>query len=110
MKSEEWIIGIGVAVLLGIAVITIFAEGLWEDEYHDAPAIAAGTFPPHRDGREKIACASCHVVLAQGTPHTGSPNATGPLPPPPILPNAPAPHVDGREKMACKNCHVILKP
>jgi hypothetical protein len=99
MKTEEWIIGASAAVFLGLGMVTMFGDEIWEDEYHDAPAITVGTMPPHRDGREKIACASCHVVKP----------STAPNGPPPISANAPTPqnHFDGREKMLCQNCHVI---
>lgn len=103
MKSEEWIIGAGVVTLLLITIITFLAESIWEDDYHDAPDIVAGTLAPHRDGREQIACASCHVVLADAP--AGQKAAVAP---PPIFADSPNPHTDGREKMACKNCHKII--
>ncbi|MEG3620031.1 magnetochrome domain-containing protein [Magnetovibrio sp. PR-2] len=105
MKSEEWIISAGVATLVVVVMITMFVDEFWEDDYTDAPVITVGTFAPHSDGREKVACASCHVVVPRG-----SGGASTPPPPPPISANAPIPpsHNDGRGKMACKNCHQIL--
>ncbi len=102
MKTEEWIIGAGAAIFLGLGAVTMLGDDIWEDEYHDAPAIYVGVPAPHRDGREKIACASCHVIKVPTGP-------TAPPPPPPISANAKTPktHFDGRDKMPCGNCHVI---
>ncbi len=102
MKIEEWIIGAGAAVFLGLGTITMLADDIWEDEYHDAPEILVGTLAPHRDGRENIACASCHVIKI-------STARNAPPPPPPISINAKTPisHSDGRHQMSCGNCHVI---
>jgi hypothetical protein len=102
MKSEEWIIGAGAAVFIGLGVVTLIGDDIWEDEYHDAPEILVGTLTPHRDGREKIACASCHVIKVSNAPGA-------PLPPPPIAANAKTPpnHNDGRHQLPCGNCHVI---
>jgi S1-C subfamily serine protease len=73
-----------------------------------APPIRAGTPAPHRDGREKVDCASCHRM-------TGGPSAqavalakTAPPAVPPITAGVPAPHTDGRERVACTNCHQVL--
>ncbi len=70
MKIEQIVIGGGLAVVIGLSVVAIFADDLWEDEYHDAPAIPAGILSPHRDGREKISCNSCHVILVENTNNT----------------------------------------
>lgn len=111
MKLESWIIGGGLGLCLVLTVAAMFADDLWEDDYHDAPPIAAGISSPHRDGREKIACNSCHVILASHTTGgTGTAQAAGRAGGgiPPIVVGAIAPHRDGRENMSCQNCHQIL--
>ena len=110
MKMERWVIGGGVGFVIGISVVAMFADDLWEDEYHDAPAIAAGSAAPHRDGREKIACSSCHVILAGNLDNRGLSTAIAEnrsVAAPTIVPGAVAPHNDGRENMVCQNCHVV---
>lgn len=78
-----------------------------------APPIFAGMRPPHTDGRESLACASCHQILPKAG--TISPVVWGQavaLPgqgggaAPPIMANAPSPHTDGRGN--CTACHQII--
>jgi hypothetical protein len=111
MKLESWIIGGGLGLCIVLSVAAMFADDLWEDDYHDAPPIAAGIPSPHRDGREKIACSSCHVVLAAnaaGNMETAPAAGRVAMAPPPIVVGAVAPHRDGRETIPCQNCHQIL--
>ena len=102
-------------------MVAIVADDLWEDEYHDAPAIHAGIPAPHRDGREKIVCSSCHVILpsktggagqmAQGAGNETKKSAGGASAgtPPIAFADAALPsHDDGRNAMVCQNCHEIL--
>jgi hypothetical protein len=118
MKLEQMVIGGGLAFVIGLSVVAIVADDLWEDEYHDAPAIPAGIRAPHHDGREKIACNSCHVILAGKTGDAvreerragkgaGMANA-GVVPPIALGSVVPVSHKDGRNTMVCQNCHEIL--
>ncbi len=115
------VIGGGLALVIGLSVVAMFADDLWEDEYHDAPAIPAGIASPHRDGRDKIACNSCHVILASKTGGAGqkaqragngnNKNASGADAGAPLIALgavAPVSHKDGRDTMVCQNCHEIL--
>ena len=121
MKLEQMVIGGGLGLVIGVSVVAMFADDLWEDEYHDAPAIRAGIPAPHRDGREKIACNSCHVILASKTGDAeeearragngNNKNARGAdagTPPIALGAVAPVSHKDGRDTMVCQNCHEIL--
>ncbi|MEO5338013.1 MAG: trypsin-like peptidase domain-containing protein [Magnetospirillum sp. WYHS-4] len=76
------------------------------------PPILAGAKTPHTDGREKIACVTCHTILTKGVGASASPVALQPSAAaqagPAILAGARSPHKDGREKMACVTCHTIL--
>ncbi|MBF0093068.1 MAG: magnetochrome domain-containing protein [Alphaproteobacteria bacterium] len=99
----------------------------------NAPPIYAGMTPPHLDGREKLACSTCHQILQRtaagpmapvamgqfaAAPAMGqfaaAPAAMGQLAAmpggaaPPIQAGAAAPHTDGREAMDCTSCHQII--
>jgi len=97
----EWIMAIGVIFGIGVFFTAVFSASPWADHGYDvAPPIIAGRPAPHRDGREKMVCTSCHaVVAAKTTPQTGIL---------PIIDGVPAPHTDGRENQACSNCHTIV--
>lgn len=79
-----------------------------------APAIKANAKIPgnHRDGRDRMNCASCHQIKgAAGQPVAmpmAAPQQAGP-PAPAIRANAniPGNHRDGRDKMNCASCHQI---
>ncbi len=120
MKLETMVIGGGLALVIGVSAVAIVADDLFEDEYHDAPAIRAGVPAPHRDGREKIVCNSCHVILPGKTDDAereerraekgeGKAN-TGGVPPIALGAAAPVSHNDGRDTMVCQNCHEMLPP
>lgn len=98
----EWIMAVGIIFGVALFVSAIYASDPWQDHSYDvAPPIVAGRAAPHTDGREKMVCSSCHVVVV---PKAG----TGQLGPLPIVEGVPAPHTDGREKVACTNCHTIV--
>ncbi|MEO5367136.1 MAG: magnetochrome domain-containing protein [Magnetococcus sp. WYHC-3] len=101
MKSAEWIMASGVVFSVGFFALAFFSDDPWEDHVYDRAApIGPGVPAPHRDGREKMVCSSCHEIIAQppGTP-TGIP---------PIVLGGPVPHTDGREKRVCSGCHQIV--
>jgi hypothetical protein len=97
----EWIMALGVVFGVSVFFTAVFSEDFWADHGYDvAPPIVAGRPAPHRDGREKMVCTSCHVVVP---PKAGP--SVGVLP---IVEGTPAPHADGREAMPCSNCHTII--
>ena len=97
----EWIMAIGVIFGVGVFFTAVFSASPWADHGYDiAPPIVAGRPAPHRDGREKMVCTSCHAVVAA----TSAPQS-GILP---IVDGVPAPHTDGRENQTCSNCHTIV--
>ena len=99
-----WIMALGIAFSMALVLTALFNANPWEDHTYDlAPPIIAGMAAPHRDGREKMVCSSCHIVTPASA--ASGPGA-GTLP---IVQGTPAPHVDGREKMACASCHTIVK-
>ena len=126
MKLEQMVIGGGLALVIGVSMVAIVADDLWEDEYHDAPAIPASLPAPvshKKDGRDKIVCNSCHVILASKTGGAGqkaqgagtgnNKNAGGAsagTPPIALGALAPVSHNDGRDTMVCQNCHEMLPP
>ncbi|MBF0219281.1 MAG: trypsin-like peptidase domain-containing protein [Gammaproteobacteria bacterium] len=96
-----------------------------------APPIRANAAPPgnHQDGRNQMACATCHQLIGGGNQvpfNAGGTAGSVAVPPatnsgtmgqtiaapsgPPIAANAPTPgnHLrDGRDKVACSQCHLI---
>ncbi|MBF0126607.1 MAG: magnetochrome domain-containing protein [Magnetococcales bacterium] len=106
MKQTQWFMAVGIVFSLGVFLLAVFAEDPWVDHaYNKAPPIAAGVPAPHRDGRDRMTCSSCHEIIASRL--NGTPRAI-----PPLAANAPVPpsHRDGREKMTCANCHTMLSP
>jgi serine protease Do len=93
-----------------------------------APPIRANSTPPgsHQDGRNQMACTTCHQVANGARQDAMAPVAfTTPslqsVPPmginvargqggPRILVGTPSPHRDGREKMDCNICHQVVPP
>ncbi len=98
-----WIMALGVAFGMAMFLTAVFNGNPWKDHsYANAAPIVAGAPSPHRDGRDKMVCSSCHIVVPVKM-------AMGPnswvLP---IVKGTKAPHVDGREKQVCSACHTIL--
>ena len=73
-------------------------------------AIIAGIPAPHRDGREKMNCSSCHTIVPADGAVTPAmvPAAFLGRGGSAITAGAPAPHTDGRENMNCAACHTIV--
>ena len=95
---------LGIAFSLALFFTAAFSDDPWQDHSYDrAPPIVAGASAPHLDGREKMVCSSCHMVVPPKTAAAGQ--QPGPLP---IVQGMPSPHVDGRERMACAGCHTIV--
>ena len=85
-----------------------------------APPIRANSTPPgsHQDGRDQMACTTCHKVKGAGGQAAAFNNALpfgfpmglnvagqgGPR----ILAGTRSPHRDGREKMDCTICHQVV--
>ncbi|GAB6051972.1 hypothetical protein JCM17960_07920 [Magnetospira thiophila] len=111
IKTEQWIMGVSIVFSLALLFITLFSDDLWhEDSYEHAPPIVAGIPAPHRDGREKMACSSCHEIMSmrnQAALPPTNPNAAG-IAVPPIRAGTLSPHTDGRQNQACRNCHHII--
>ncbi|CAA7625447.1 magnetosome protein MamX [Magnetospirillum sp. SS-4] len=99
-----WIMALGIAFSMALVLTALFNANPWEDHTYDlAPPVVTGMPAPHRDGREKMVCSSCHIVTP---PAIGTGPGSGTLP---IVQGTPAPHTDGREKMPCASCHTIVK-
>jgi serine protease Do len=80
------------------------------------PPIRANAAVPanHADGRDRMACATCHQIIAgKGQPAVVAFQPAMALPvvaqeaAPSINAGVPAPHRDGREKMDCRICHQV---
>ncbi|ABK44739.1 hypothetical protein Mmc1_2238 [Magnetococcus marinus MC-1] len=102
MKVAEWIMAVAIVFSLAFFLLSIARNDPWDDHAYDqAPPIAVGMPAPHRDGREKMVCSSCHELIKN---RGGNIAQTGLLP---IARGAPAPisHNDGRDKRVCSNCH-----
>ncbi|OSM08653.1 magnetochrome domain-containing protein [Magnetofaba australis] len=110
MKMAEWIMASGIVFGLGFFLLAVFDDDPWDDHAYDkAPPVGAGVPAPHRDGREKMVCSSCHEIIAKNGRVTAGPGQGGGPPPiPPITQGTPSPHKDSRDKMACANCHEII--
>ncbi len=98
-----WIMAFGIVFGMAMFLMAVFNKNPWSDHtYAKASPIIAGMPGPHRDGREKMVCSSCHIVVP-------AKQVAGPkswvLP---IVQGTKAPHVDGRENAPCANCHTIL--
>ena len=98
-----WIMAIGIVFGMAMFLMAVFNGNPWNDHtYAKASPIVAGMPGPHRDGREKMVCSTCHIVVPAkwiAGPKTWTL---------PIVQGTKAPHVDGREKMLCSACHTIL--
>ncbi|MBF0351830.1 MAG: magnetochrome domain-containing protein [SAR324 cluster bacterium] len=104
MNIAEWIMAAGVTFAISVLMFSVFQNDPWKDHvYEQAPAIVAGTPSPHKAGREKMACASCHAIV---DPSVAGRNQIIP----PIVDGAAIPisHKDGRHKQACSMCHQII--
>jgi hypothetical protein len=98
-----WIMASGVTFGMAMFLTAVFNDNPWNDHsYGKASPIVAGIPAPHRDGREKMVCSSCHIVVP-AKPAIGP--ASWGLP---IVQGSKAPHIDGREKLACSSCHTIV--
>ncbi|WP_173979975.1 magnetochrome domain-containing protein [Magnetospirillum sp. UT-4] len=94
---------LGIAFSMTLVLTAVFSANPWEDHtYGMAPPIVAGMSAPHRDGRDKMVCSSCHVVTPAPAASSTGPGVL------PIVAGTPAPHTDGRENMNCANCHTII--
>ncbi|MGN7612234.1 magnetochrome domain-containing protein [Magnetococcales bacterium HHB-1] len=109
-KVSHWLTAIGISFGVIILSIALFSDDFWEDEaYEHAPPIRNTSRAPHKDGREKMVCSSCHQII-QNQANTTPPmhQALNPLQTaPPIQAGTRAPHRDGRERQPCRNCHSI---
>nr|CRH04744.1 Putative magnetosome protein MamX [Candidatus Magnetococcus massalia] len=97
-----------VAIVFSLAffLLSVVRDDPWEDHAYDqASPVAAGMPAPHRDGREKMVCSSCHEIIKK----KGGRSVGGGTPP--IARGAPAPatHNDGRDKRVCSSCHQFAK-
>lgn len=93
----------GIVFGLALFVTATFRGNPWEDHtYGLAPPILADARSPHVDGREKMVCSSCHIVVPRKTLPGQSPAVL------PIVQGTPAPHRDGREALPCAECHTII--
>ncbi|MBF0448996.1 MAG: magnetochrome domain-containing protein [Magnetococcales bacterium] len=104
MNIAEWIMAAGIAFGISLLMFSIVKDDPWNDHVYDrAPPISAGVPSPHRAGRQKMVCSSCHEII--------NPTLSGRAQViPPIVSGAPAPHIDGREKQLCSHCHKIISP
>ncbi|MEE8222965.1 MAG: trypsin-like peptidase domain-containing protein [Alphaproteobacteria bacterium] len=109
----------------GLAMNVAGAGGAAPTAGGAAPTIVAGTPSPHKDGRQKLDCLTCHKLVATanaipvaftppfGTFSTGlAMNVAAPLPrdPGPTIDansRVPGNHRDGRDRMNCAFCHRI---
>ena len=102
-NMAAWIMASGIVFGMAMFLTAVFNDNPWNDHtYSKASPIVAGMPSPHRDGRDKMVCSSCHVVVP-AKPAAGP--ASWGLP---IVRGTKAPHIDGREKMACASCHTIV--
>jgi hypothetical protein len=102
LNIAEWIMAVGIVFGIGLLLLSIVKNDPWEDHVYDnVPPIAAGVPSPHRAGRQKMVCSSCHEII--------SPTLSGRSKVvPSIVRNAISPHGDGRDKQLCTNCHKIV--
>jgi hypothetical protein len=102
LNIAEWIMAVGIVFGIGLLLLSIFKNDPWEDHVYDnVPPIAAGVASPHRAGRQKMVCSSCHEII--------SPTLSGRSKVvPSIVRNAVSPHRDGRQKQLCTHCHKIV--
>ncbi len=93
---------LGIVFGVGLLLLSVVKDDPWNDHvYANAPPIAAGVASPHRAGRQKMVCSSCHEII--------DPQMSGRARIiPPIAPDAVSPHRDGREKQLCSHCHKII--
>ena len=102
LNIAEWIMAVGIVFGVGLLLLSVVKDDPWQDHVYDnVPPISAGVASPHRGGRQKMVCSSCHEIIDPKL--SGRANII-----PPIIFGAPAPHVDGREKQTCSHCHKIL--
>ncbi len=101
MNIAEWIMAVGIVFGIGLLLLSIVKNDPWEDHVYDnVPPIAAGVPSPHRAGRQKMVCSSCHEII--------SPTLSGRSKVvPSIVRNAVSPHGDGRDNQLCTTCHKI---
>ncbi|MEI6985378.1 MAG: magnetochrome domain-containing protein [Rhodospirillaceae bacterium] len=98
-----WIMALGIVFGVAMFLTAVFNDNLWNDHtYSKASPVVAGMPAPHRDGREKMVCSSCHIVVP-AKKVAGPPSWNLP-----IIQGTKAPHIDGREKLVCSSCHTIL--
>ncbi|MBF0453941.1 MAG: magnetochrome domain-containing protein [Magnetococcales bacterium] len=104
MNIAEWIMAVGIVFGMALLLLSVVKDDPWNDHVYDkAPPISAGVPSPHRAGRQKMVCSSCHEII--------NPTLSGRSKViPPIVAGAPAPHRDGREKQLCSHCHKIISP
>ncbi|MDQ6991943.1 MAG: magnetochrome domain-containing protein [Mariprofundus sp.] len=123
-NSVRMFVGAGVKLVAGAAGRNNLARTVAGTAVGNAgPPIRAGVPSPHRDGREKMSCATCHeLISANGNSmavngfRLQTPTFRGELLPiaaqgmqaaPRISPKStpPASHRDGRNQMNCASCH-----
>lgn len=104
LNIAEWIMAVGIVFGLSLLMLSVVKDNPWEDHVYDkAPPISAGVASPHRAGRQKMVCSSCHEII--------NPTLSGRARVvPPIVEGVPAPHRDGREKQLCSHCHKMISP
>ncbi|MBF0196041.1 MAG: magnetochrome domain-containing protein [Magnetococcales bacterium] len=101
MNIAEWIMAVGIVFGIGLLLLSVVKNDPWEDHVYDnVPPIAAGVPSPHRAGRQKMVCSSCHEIIS---PTLSGRSKVVPY----ITRNAVSPHGDARDKQLCTNCHKI---
>ena len=94
----------GVVFALALFLTAVFNINPWQDHtYQLAPPIVAGMPAPHKDGREKMVCSSCHIVTSA---KAGANSPAGVVLPIPV--GSPSPHQDKRSQMDCAQCHTMV--
>ncbi len=102
-EITTWIMAFGIVFGLAMFLTAVFNKNPWSDHtYTKASPIIAGMPGPHRDGREKMVCSSCHIVVP--AKQIAGPK-TWVLP---IVQGVKSPHLDGRNTQPCSNCHTIV--
>ncbi|MFN3076075.1 MAG: magnetochrome domain-containing protein [Alphaproteobacteria bacterium] len=70
-----WIMALGIVFSLALVLTATLGTDLWEDRtYSVAPPIVAGMPAPHADGREKMTCSSCHIIVPPHAPRKAQPS------------------------------------
>ncbi|MBL6929271.1 MAG: magnetochrome domain-containing protein [Rhodospirillales bacterium] len=91
----------GIVFSLAVFLGAVFDVNPWKDHsYENVPPITDGAPAPHADGKEKMACGTCHVILPPE-------NAVGEMRLP-IIVGTPSPHGGARDQQPCTDCHTVV--